>query len=134
MQILAQPRAIRLAPEELLEPMADRALLFGVGRSIAQPVECLDDPHGRATGPEELAGGRGSEADFEIAKMYRFQSGIGVDDDLGGDRVGEAKVVGGSHAVDQDAYLIAAGDRLDHLAWISGIRRLGEAVEIRLVI
>ena len=39
-----------------------------------------------------------------------------MDDDLGGDRVGETKVVGGSHAIDQDTNLIAAGDCLNHLA------------------
>lgn len=66
--------------------------------------------------------------------MDRLQSGIGVDDDLGGDGIGETKVVGGSIAVDQDANLIATGDRLDHLVRIGRIRRLGEAVEIRLII
>lgn len=92
MQILAQPCAVRLAPEKLLEPMTDSPFLVGVGHRVAQPVEGLDDPHGRPAGPEQLAGGRGPEVDVEIAEMDRLYEAVARD--LGYECVPITRVLG----------------------------------------
>lgn len=48
--------------------------------------------------------------------------------------VGEAEIVRGSHAVDEHADLVAAGDRVDYPPGIGGIGLLRQGVSTRLVV
>ena len=54
---------------------------------------------------------------------------VGVDHDAGGYGRGEAQVVGGGHAIDEHAELVAARDGVDDLPIVGAGRLIREAVE-----
>ena len=97
-------------------------------------MERLDDAHRRPPGPEQFAGGGRTEGDRHVAKLDCTATGIGVHNDFGGNGVGEAQIVRGSHAVDKHPRLVAAPDGGDDGAGIGRIWLLGEFVEPGLIV
>jgi hypothetical protein len=112
--------------QQLVELLPQIVQPVGVAERIAQPVQRLDDAHRRPPGPVELARSGRLERDH-IAELDRAQPRVGMDHDLRRHGIGEAEVVGGSHAVDQHPDLVAARDRVDHLpkqdvrSWCRGV-------------
>ncbi len=83
---------------------------------VLQPVQSLNDAHGWATRPVELAWRRELELDREIAERNRTPAHVGVDDYARRDGGGQAQVVGGRQTVDQHAGLIAPGKSVQDLS------------------
>jgi hypothetical protein len=119
--------------QQLHEPVAPLVVLV-TGHRVAQPVQRLDDPHCRPSRPEQLARRRRLENDRHVAELDRFEPRLGMDDDLRRHRVGEAEIVGGGHAIDEDANLVAARHGVDHRLWAGGIGLVGQFIMRRLVI
>lgn len=101
---------------------------------IAQPVEGLHDPHGRATCPVQLAGGSLFEGDGEVAELDRFCPRVRMDDCLRWYRIREAQIVGGGHAIDKHPDLIAARNSINNGFRIGGAVLLCQAIIPRLVV
>ena len=97
-------------------------------------MERLDDAHRRPPGPEQFAGGGRTKGDRHVAKLDCTATGIGVHNDFGGNGVGEAQIVRGSHAVDKHPRLVAAPDGVDDGARVGRIWLLGEFVEPGLIV
>ena len=62
------------------------------------------------------------------------QAGVGMDDDLRRNGIGEAKVVGRGHSVDQYPDLVAPSDGVDHPSRIGRVVLPGEGVRLWPVI
>ena len=65
--------------------------------------------------------------DLLVAELDRFQPCIGQNLDAGRDGGGEAEIVSGGHAVDEDAHLVAARDSADDGAIVGYGRAAGQA-------
>ena len=94
----------------------------------------LDQAHRRPAGPEQLAGRGRFEADREVAEMDWAEASIGMDHYLRRDCVGEAEIVGGSHAIDEHADLVSPSHGVDHLTRIGRIALSREPIDLRSVI
>ncbi len=97
--------------------MVRRALMFlWSGQHVLHPMECLDHPHGWATCPEEAARRRRLEVNFLGAKFNWLKPRIYQHFDSSRYGRSQTKIVGGGHAIDNKAGLVAAGDSADHRA------------------
>ena len=101
---------------------------------VLEPVQGLHDPHGGPTGPVEAAGRGLFELDEQLVQLDRAAARIGMDRDPCGDGVGQAKVVGGGHAVHEQAQLVAPGNGIDNGAVVRRGRLLSEQVDCGQVI
>lgn len=91
-------------------------MLLWSGQDVLDPMERLDDPHGGTTSPEEAARRRRLEVNFLGAKFDWLEPCIYQHFDSSRYGRRQTEIVGGGHAVDNKAGLIAAGDGADHRA------------------
>ena len=111
------------------------ALAFAVlGQHVLHPVERLNDPHGRPSGPIEAAGRGEPEMNFLAAEPDRLQPRIDQNLDARRHGGGESEFVGGGHAVDDGARLIAAGDGTDDGAVVGYGLATGQIVLARPIV
>lgn len=94
----------------------------------------LDDPHGGAPGPVQLAWCRLFELDDQVVQSNRPTPRVGVNDDACWYRRRQAQVIRRGHPVDEHSHLVAPPDRVDDPAVVGNRRLTCQAVDTRYVI
>ena len=113
-QILADRGAMCRVGQDLAEFAEDGGPVRRQG--IFQPVQRLHHAHGRTPGPVQPAGRRLLEFNGHVVELNCAAARVGMDGGAGRYRIGQAKIVGGRHAIDQQAQLVPACNRLGHRA------------------
>ena len=94
--------------EEAVQRGSHPRALIVVDQHVLHPVQRLNNAHGGTVCPIEAAGRGILEMDLLIAEFDRLQPRVDEDLDAGRHGRGEAEIVGGGHAVDDRAGLVAA--------------------------
>jgi len=124
--------AAGVAGEQSRESGDDGIALLRQG--VVQPVQGLDDLHGRVSSPVQPAGGRQAKLDGEVAKLNGTQASIGMHHHLGRHRIGQPQGIGSGHAVDQHTNLVSAADRINHAAVVWCCSLAGQCIVSGLVV
>jgi hypothetical protein len=101
---------------------------------VLQPVERLDDPHGGPACPIQSTWRGSLKTDLLTTKCDRAQPRIRQDRDPRGDGRGQAQIIGGREAVDDDARLISPRDRVDDRGMARHGRLLGQGTMAREIV
>jgi hypothetical protein len=103
-------------------------------KHVAQPIECLDKPHGRTASPVEAAGRGVLEVESQLAECDGPQATIGQHGDARRNGVGQAEVIGGSDSVDYYPDVSLPGQGVDHIARVGISRFSRETVGLRGIV
>jgi hypothetical protein len=101
---------------------------------VLEPMQRLDDAHGRTSSPVQLPGSGLLEADLQSVELDRASARVSVDHDVRRNCRREAQVVRCRQAVDQHADLITTSNGVDDLAVVRNRRLLRQRADSRRVV
>lgn len=121
---------VEQAPEAGLDPSP----LLVILENVLEPVQGLDNSHGRPVRPIEAARCGRLEVDFLLAQLDRFQAGVDQHFDPCRNGVCQPQVVRGSHPVQDEPGLVTPGDRANNGPIIRHSRTVREPVGRRSIV
>ena len=131
-QVLVNRWAVCRVGYQLRQSTQD-AVVVGV-QGVFEPMQGLHDPHRGSPCPIEAARRRKFELDHQPVELDGATPGVGVDCDACRHSIGQTEVIGGGHAVDQQAQLVSSGNGIDNYPVVGCGRPLRQPVDGRAVI
>src|SRR3981081_471015 len=120
--------------EQTTELSSDSHLLLPIRQDVLQPIEGLDNAHGRTVCPIKPAGSGWLKVNLLFAEFDWLQARVGEHLDACRHGRRESQIVSGGHAVDDVSDFVPARYGADHLSVIWNRWATGEANRGRTVI